>query len=228
VNKMGVSIDAPAALSLLFIDGGDDRLLAQQSDSTMLLTACSQTSDCPVDEYCDYGHSCYHCSYLTEKCDTLGGDCCSSTFLHNCPSNPLKALCHPCKEALEKACNTTRTKAFDCARCSGIHQHDLQVAGCTNDQIARWCSGQPVNPPPCHCIQREGVFRDKGQKFCIFENGTSCTSCNTTSCCALGFKGQNCDVRKSSTCCNVYCPAQVARMLGGPSRPLLATKSQKI
>jgi hypothetical protein len=147
-NKTGASTEALRRV-LSVVDGGDDnRLLVQQNDSITLLTACSHTPDCPTGEYCDYSHSCYHCSYLTKKCDALGGDCCSATFLHNCPSNPLKALCHPCEAALVTACNSTRTKTFDCARCSGIHQHDLKVAGCTNDQIARWCAGQPANPPP--------------------------------------------------------------------------------
>eukprot|EP01043_Picozoa_sp_COSAG02_P011116 COSAG02_NODE_404_length_23022_cov_305.366008_15_plen_340_part_00 len=108
---------------------------------------CSQTPDCPDGEYCDFAHNCYHCSYLTEKCDALGGDCCSETFLRNCPSNPLAARCDTCTPALVKACNTSRSNVFNCARCSGINQHILEEAGCTNDEIARWCA-RPRSPPP--------------------------------------------------------------------------------
>jgi hypothetical protein len=109
---------------------------------------CAKTPDCPVKQYCDYLQTCYDCSYLTEKCDAIDGDCCSASFLHNCPSNPLKSKCHPCEAALVAACPSTRTKAFDWAQCAGVHQHDLKAAGCSNDEVARWCSGQPVDPPP--------------------------------------------------------------------------------
>ncbi len=105
---------------------------------------CSETPDCPVGEYCDFSHRCYHCSYLGEKCDALDGDCCSTAFLHNCPSNPLGPRCHPCESALVTACNASRSNVFDCARCSGIHQRALQAAGCTNEQIARWCAQPPA------------------------------------------------------------------------------------
>ena len=101
---------------------------------------CSQTPDCPVGEYCDFSHRCYRCSYLTDKCDALGGDCCSAVFLHNCPSNPFGARCHPCETALVAMCNASRSNVFDCARCSGIHEEALKAAGCTNDEIARWCA----------------------------------------------------------------------------------------
>ena len=108
---------------------------------------CAKTPDCPVKQYCDYLQSCYPCSYLTEKCDAVDGDCCSASFIHNCPSNPLKSKCHPCEAALVAACQSTRTKAFECAQCSGVHQQTLKAAGCTNDDIAHWCAGVPVNPP---------------------------------------------------------------------------------
>lgn len=114
--------------------------------------ACSRTPDCPEGQYCDFGHSCFQCSYLTEKCDALGGDCCSATFLKNCPSNPLRRLCNPCETALVKACNSSRDNVFDCAQCSGVHQHDLMAASCTNGQISRWCSGLPL-VGPCSDIE---------------------------------------------------------------------------
>ena len=37
--------------------------------------ACSYSGDCPVHQYCDYAHNCYHCDFLTEKCDAVDGDC---------------------------------------------------------------------------------------------------------------------------------------------------------
>ena len=136
--------------SLLAIECGFvDSRVSRRQRSVSAAMACSYTADCPVHQYCDYGHSCYHCSYLSEKCDAVDGDCCSAMFRHNCPTDPLESKCEPCEAALVAACNSTRTKTFECAQCSGVHQHDLMAAGCTNDQVAKWCAGLPLSPPQC-------------------------------------------------------------------------------
>ena len=57
--------------------------------------------------------------------------------------------CDPCEAAIMTACNSTRMKAFECAQCSGVHQQELKAAECTNDQIAKWCAGLPINPSQC-------------------------------------------------------------------------------
>ena len=64
--------------------------------------SCAAQSDCPARQYCDNTHTCYDCSYITRKCDAVDGDCCSTAFLEQCPSNPMK--CATCDDALQKAC----------------------------------------------------------------------------------------------------------------------------
>jgi hypothetical protein len=50
---------------------------------------CSNHADCPAGDYCDDTPSCYECSWITPgRCDSFDGDCCTSAFLANCPSNP--------------------------------------------------------------------------------------------------------------------------------------------
>ena len=183
---------------------------------------CAKTPDCPVKQYCDYLQTCYDCSYLTEKCDAIDGDCCSASFLHNCPSNPLKSKCHPCEAALVAACQSTRTKAFDCAQCSGVHQHDLKAAGCSNDEVARWCSGQPVDPiipiDPC------GVGGN-GTRWIALNQWDKCTQDGGRVCCnnwASPWRGGCYTGDECSTSCNSCSVANIcyrtpgASLAGGP------------
>lgn len=51
-----------------------------------------------------------------------------------------------CLAALDVACGPDKGDVFTCAQCAGVHQHTLQRAGCSNDDIAAWCSG--ISPPP--------------------------------------------------------------------------------
>ena len=53
-----------------------------------------------------------------------------------------------CAAALEAACGADRGDAFKCAQCSGIHQKQLQAAGCDNKAIAAWCAGAAPTPSP--------------------------------------------------------------------------------
>jgi hypothetical protein len=47
-----------------------------------------------------------------------------------------------CTVALNIACAAERAGgAFSCAECAGLHQRELQQAGCSNDDIAAWCAG---------------------------------------------------------------------------------------
>ena len=106
--------------------------------------SCARQADCPAQQYCDSTRSCYRCSYLVgpkSKCDALGGDCCASDFLKQCPSNPKDCQQDRCAAALEAACGADRGDAFKCAQCSGIHQKQLQAAGCDDKAIAAWCAG---------------------------------------------------------------------------------------
>ena len=113
--------------------------------------SCARQADCPAQQYCDSTRSCYRCSYLVgpkSKCDALGGDCCASDFLKQCPSNPKDCQQDRCAAALEAACGADRGDAFKCAQCSGIHQKQLQAAGCDNKAIAAWCAGAAPTPSP--------------------------------------------------------------------------------
>ena len=47
-----------------------------------------------------------------------------------------------CTAALSAACQPEKSNGvFTCAQCAGVHQHELQAAGCSNDDIAAWCAG---------------------------------------------------------------------------------------
>lgn len=52
-----------------------------------------------------------------------------------------------CLPALDAACGPDKGNAVACAQCAGEHQHTLQRAGCSSDDIAAWCSGLPRPPP---------------------------------------------------------------------------------
>lgn len=55
---------------------------------------CNSHSDCPTTRYCDYSYGCYGCHFVDKdqdyECDAVDGNCCSTEFLTNCPSNPQK------------------------------------------------------------------------------------------------------------------------------------------
>ena len=53
-----------------------------------------------------------------------------------------------CTTALETACGADRHDVFACAQCSGVHQRQLQAAGCDNSAIAAWCAGAPPLEDP--------------------------------------------------------------------------------
>ena len=73
-------------------------LLAAQLAANILLTlgadargqsSCWQHSDCPTTQYCDASGLCYSCTYINPSfCDAIDADCCGSSFLANCPSDP--------------------------------------------------------------------------------------------------------------------------------------------
>ena len=52
-----------------------------------------------------------------------------------------------CGAALAAVCAAARADAFGCATCAGRHAAALKAAGCSNDAIARWCAGQPLQRP---------------------------------------------------------------------------------
>ena len=47
-----------------------------------------------------------------------------------------------CEEALAASCGSQRGNPFECTTCAGEHATALQHAGCDNDDIAFWCSGE--------------------------------------------------------------------------------------
>ena len=53
-----------------------------------------------------------------------------------------------CTAALETACGADRHDVFACAQCAGVHQQQLQAAGCDNSAIAAWCAGAPPLADP--------------------------------------------------------------------------------
>jgi hypothetical protein len=53
-----------------------------------------------------------------------------------------------CVAALEAACGADHGDIFKCAQCSGIHQKQLQAAGCDNKTIVAWCAGIAPTPSP--------------------------------------------------------------------------------
>ena len=59
-----------------------------------------------------------------------------------------------CAAALEAACGGQRRDVFRCAQCAGVHQAALQRAGCDNDEISRWCSGES----PCRDAPPSGGY----------------------------------------------------------------------
>eukprot|EP01046_Picozoa_sp_COSAG06_P012222 COSAG06_NODE_711_length_12877_cov_16.318281_11_plen_230_part_00 len=101
--------------------------------------------------YCAAGifyNECEPCSVVTpSNCDALGGNCCAPDFLKQCPTNP-KDCQDRCAAALEAACGADHGDVFQCAQCAGIHQQQLQAAGCDNDAIAAWCAGIAPTPSP--------------------------------------------------------------------------------
>lgn len=61
--------------------------------------------------------------------------------------------CNKCCVALTSACGAAchdMPCAFKCATCAGDHQQQLHQAGCGNDDIVAWCSGQAPPAPPPH------------------------------------------------------------------------------
>ena len=67
----------------LLTDDSDGESTAGSRAASSAPKSCSAPSDCPIAQYY---YSCDNCGYLSShkaKCDALGGDCCSATFLHN-------------------------------------------------------------------------------------------------------------------------------------------------
>lgn len=127
--------------------------------SGAVAATCAAHRDCPVAQYCDSAGNCYDCDYLgytKSSCDAFDGNCCSQAFLEKCTRNPGRcaqpcAAATSCADALNSACGESKRDVFKCAQCSGLHQPDLEAAGCTNDMIAQFCSSsssQPAPPPP--------------------------------------------------------------------------------
>ena len=59
--------------------------------------------------------------------------------------------CNKCCVALASACGATchdMACTFKCATCAGEHQQQLHQAGCSDDDIKAWCTGEPAPPPP--------------------------------------------------------------------------------
>ena len=58
-----------------------------------------------------------------------------------------------CMNALVGACGAAchagdTSCTFKCATCAGEHQQQLHQAGCSDDDIKAWCTGEPAPPPP--------------------------------------------------------------------------------
>ena len=57
-----------------------------------------------------------------------------------------------CTAALGALCGRQRSGVFACAECAGVHQAALRSAGCSNNDISRWCAraapSAPTTPPP--------------------------------------------------------------------------------
>ena len=53
-----------------------------------------------------------------------------------------------CTTAMAAVCGPERGDAFECARCAGNHQQQLQGAGCSNNLISAWCADIPLARVP--------------------------------------------------------------------------------
>jgi hypothetical protein len=96
-----------------------------------------------------FGDGCYCegadprlCTGCTCRKGTAGG---GPGFYCDSDSNTLK-----CDAALQRACPDHRD-FIKCVQCSGVHQHDLQAAGCNNTAIAAYCSGDAPAPDTDTC-----------------------------------------------------------------------------
>ena len=89
-QRRGYALALAVALALgAMLPQGGAPALGKHQLATRGAASCSKHADCPSGDYCDSGHSCYRCSYITpSECDAVDGDCCSVAFRAQCTANP--------------------------------------------------------------------------------------------------------------------------------------------
>jgi len=78
--------------NLLFI------LLSLPISYSQFLQSCQRQSECLQGSYCNNVFFCSDCSYIDSSfCDSVN-DCCTPSFLQQCPSNPHQCSIQPTKQ----------------------------------------------------------------------------------------------------------------------------------
>jgi hypothetical protein len=154
--------------------------------------SCSKHADCPSGDYCDSGHSCYRCSYITpSECDAVDGDCCSVAFRAQCTANPRGCAGPPppappapppppCTGPLD--CPARQYCDFDhtCYNCSYLSggKCDAVNKDCCSRGFLSQCPSNPMHcpppppppacPSPCLAELQATCGADKGKKTAPF------------------------------------------------------------
>lgn len=73
-----------------------------------------------------------------------------------------------CENKLNKLCGPTKGNVFDCAPCAVKNQQQLKAAGCSGDEIAKWCATPTPAPPapPPSAIDKISTYCDDLIKKC--------------------------------------------------------------
>ncbi len=190
-------------------DDNDDYAKPSQQLATAAVESCVRHEDCPTGQYCDLTNQCYNCSYITTKCDAVGKDCCSQSFLCSCPSNPMHCQNNvTCDITLDHLCGLNRSHAGsgECLICAGQNQNDLQRAGCNNNLLYKFCMATDAHSscPDCRttsdCHGHESTCSgNRGNGRCGDNGRCSCYGTFTGRYCENDVcAGFNCHVNQCS------------------------------
>lgn len=127
----------------------DDDCSADEKCSAGHCVACTQDGDCSEGEYCDQTGSCYDClSVAVYGCDDISGDCCSPSFLVQCPGNPAQCCENDVDCPIGDFCATGSefNACFDCTYVSPTSCGDVADNDCCSASFLRQC---PNNPAGC-------------------------------------------------------------------------------
>eukprot|EP01046_Picozoa_sp_COSAG06_P050075 COSAG06_NODE_7845_length_2354_cov_124.351220_2_plen_262_part_00 len=165
-QRRGYALALAVALALgaMFPQGGAPAMGKHQL-ATRGAASCSKHADCPSGDYCDSGHSCYRCSYITpSECDAVDGDCCSVAFRAQCTANPRGCAGPPppappappapppppCTGPLD--CPARQYCDFDhtCYNCSYLSggKCDAVNKDCCSPGFLSQCPSNPMHCPP--------------------------------------------------------------------------------
>jgi len=81
-----------------------------------------------------------------------------------------------CQDKMVELCADARKKsAGECDQCMGTHQHQLQVAGCTNSDFSTFCSGGGGGGESCDVTKYLKAFNPPNASLTRFDNSTEIT-----------------------------------------------------